>query len=66
MTLIILTDGFDLSLGSILALSGAFTAGMLKFGAEITGLNIYYGFTFRGKRSNSGDSSRCFNYRHTE
>ena len=48
MTLIILTGGIDLSVGSILALSGAVTAIMLKFGAEFTDLNIYVGFTLLG------------------
>jgi ribose transport system permease protein len=48
MTLVILTGGIDLSVGSILALAGAVTAWMLKFGAEFTGLNIYIGFTLLG------------------
>jgi ribose transport system permease protein len=48
MTLVILTGGIDLSVGSILAFSGAVTAGMLKFGAEFTDLNTYVGFTLLG------------------
>lgn len=48
MTLVILTGGIDLSVGSILALSGAVTAGMLKFGAEFTDINTYIGFTLIG------------------
>ncbi|WP_423126878.1 ABC transporter permease [Gaoshiqia sp. Z1-71] len=48
MTLVILTGGIDLSVGSILALAGAVTAGMLKFGAELTDLNLYIGFTLLG------------------
>ncbi len=48
MTLVILTGGIDLSVGSILAISGAVTAGMLKFGAEMPGLNIFLGFTLVG------------------
>ena len=48
MTLVILTGGIDLSVGSILALSGAVTAGMLKFGAEFTDINLYIGFTLLG------------------
>lgn len=48
MTLVILTGGIDLSVGSILALSGAITAGMLKFGTEITELNLFIGFTLVG------------------
>jgi ribose transport system permease protein len=48
MTLVILTGGIDLSVGSILALAGAVTAGMLKFGAEFTDLNLYIGFTLLG------------------
>lgn len=48
MTLVILTGGIDLSVGSILALSGAVTAGMLKFGTEITDFNLFIGFTLLG------------------
>ena len=48
MTLVILTAGIDLSVGSVLALCGAITAGMLKFGAEFTDANIYIGFTLFG------------------
>ena len=44
MTLVILTGGIDLSVGSILALSGAITAGLLKFGIELEALNLYIGF----------------------
>ncbi|WP_321345413.1 ribose ABC transporter permease [uncultured Draconibacterium sp.] len=48
MTLVILTGGIDLSVGSILAISGAVTAGMLKFGAEIQDMNLFVGFTLVG------------------
>jgi ribose transport system permease protein len=48
MTLVILTAGIDLSVGSVLALCGAITAWMLKFGAEFTDANIYLGFTLFG------------------
>ena len=48
MTLVILTGGIDLSVGSILALAGAVTAGMLKFGAEFTSINSYVGFSLFG------------------
>ena len=48
MTLVILTGGIDLSVGSILALAGAVTAGMLKFGAKFTDINLYFGFTMLG------------------
>ena len=48
MTLVILTGGIDLSVGSVLALAGAVTAGMLKFGAEFTDVNLYIGFTLLG------------------
>ncbi len=41
MTMVILTGGIDLSVGSILALSGAVTAGLLKNGIEIESLNIF-------------------------
>ncbi|MBN2807824.1 MAG: ribose ABC transporter permease [Prolixibacteraceae bacterium] len=48
MTLVILTGGIDLSVGSVLALAGAVTAGMLKFGAEFSDANLYIGFTLFG------------------
>ena len=48
MTLVILTGGIDLSVGSILALSGAITAGFLKNGIELSGINTYIGFTMFG------------------
>ncbi|WMI65950.1 ribose ABC transporter permease [Aestuariibaculum sp. YM273] len=48
MTLVILTKGIDLSVGSILAFSGAIAAGVLKYGLEIPPLNAYIGFTLFG------------------
>lgn len=48
MTLVILTAGIDLSVGSVLALCGAITASMLKFGAELADLNLFIGFTLFG------------------
>lgn len=48
MTLVILTGGIDLSVGSILALSGAVTAGLLKFGTELPDMNLFIGFTLLG------------------
>jgi ribose transport system permease protein len=48
MTMVILTGGIDLSVGSVLALCGAVTASMLKFSSEITGLNLHIGFTLFG------------------
>ncbi|HPR62376.1 MAG TPA: ribose ABC transporter permease, partial [Prolixibacteraceae bacterium] len=48
MTLVILTGGIDLSVGSVLAIAGAVTAGMLKFGAEFESMNLYIGFTLIG------------------
>ena len=48
MTLVILTGGIDLSVGSVLAFTGAITAWMLKSGAELTGFNLYIGFTLTG------------------
>lgn len=41
MTLVILTGGIDLSVGSILALSGAIMAGLLKRGTEWEAFNLY-------------------------
>lgn len=48
MTLVVLTAGIDLSVGSILALCGAITAGLLKYGVEIPVANLYIGFTVFG------------------
>lgn len=48
MTLIILTGGIDLSVGSVLALAGAITAGMLKNGIELPIFNTYIEFTVLG------------------
>lgn len=48
MTLVILTGGIDLSVGSILALAGAVTAILLKSSAEFITLNLYIGFTLFG------------------
>ncbi|MFI1745664.1 ABC transporter permease [Thalassobellus sediminis] len=48
MTLIILTKGIDLSVGSMLAFSGAVTAGLLKYGLEFPATDTYIGFTVFG------------------
>lgn len=48
MTLVVLTAGIDLSVGSILALCGAITAGLLKNGIEVPSANLYIGFTILG------------------
>lgn len=48
MTLVILTAGIDLSVGSVLALCGAITAGLLKYGVSIPSLNLFIGFTVFG------------------
>jgi ribose transport system permease protein len=48
MTLVVLTAGIDLSVGSILALCGAITAGLLKNGIEIPLINTFVGFTLFG------------------
>lgn len=48
MTLIVLTAGIDLSVGSILALCGAITAGLLKNGIELPVQNLFIGFTVLG------------------
>jgi ribose transport system permease protein len=48
MTLVILSDGIDLSVGSILAFSGAVAAGLIKQGLEVPFFNLYVGFTFLG------------------
>ena len=48
MTLVVLTAGIDLSVGSVLALCGAISAGLLKNGIELPEQNLYIGFTFLG------------------
>src|SRR5690349_20113973 len=48
MTLIVLTAGIDLSIGSVLALCGAITAGLLKSGIEIPSGDLFIGFTILG------------------
>lgn len=48
MTLVVLTAGIDLSVGSVLALAGAITAGLLKNGIEWPSQNLYIGFTLLG------------------
>jgi len=48
MTLIILTAGIDLSVGSVLALCGAITAGLLKHGITFHSMNVLVGFTILG------------------
>ena len=48
MTLIVLTSGIDLSVGSVLALSGAVAAGLLKSGLEFPGADLFIGFTLLG------------------
>jgi ribose transport system permease protein len=48
MTLVVLTAGIDLSVGSVLALSGAVAAGLLRNGISLPGANLYIGFTVLG------------------
>ncbi|MCH5720221.1 ABC transporter permease [Niabella hibiscisoli] len=48
MTLVVLTAGIDLSVGSILALCGAVAAGLLKNGIPIAATDTYIGFTVLG------------------
>ncbi|MGB8225396.1 MAG: ribose ABC transporter permease [Sedimentisphaerales bacterium] len=48
MTMVILTGGIDLSVGSVLALTGAIAAGLLRNGIEIPGLNLFVGVTVPG------------------
>lgn len=48
MTLVVLTGGIDLSVGSVLALTGAVTASLIKNGIEIPSLNLFIGFTILG------------------
>ena len=48
MTLIVLTAGIDLSVGAVLAFSGAIAAGLLKSGISFPGSDIFIGFTLLG------------------
>lgn len=48
MTLVILTAGIDLSVGSILAFCGAVTAGLLTNGLSFPSINLFVGFTVMG------------------
>ena len=48
MTIVVLTAGIDLSVGSVLALCGAIAAGLLSKGISIPFLNTYIGFTVLG------------------
>ncbi len=48
MTLVVLTGGIDLSVGSILAFCGAIAAGLLKNGISIPSNNLFIGFTLLG------------------
>lgn len=48
MTMIILSGGIDLSVGSVLALSGAVAAGLLKHGITLPSANVAIEFTVIG------------------
>ena len=48
ITRVVITAGIDLSVGSILALSGAVAAGLIKDGIALESANLYIGFTVTG------------------
>ena len=48
MTMIILSGGIDLSVGSVVALSGAVAAGLLKNGFAVPGTDLFIEFTTSG------------------
>ncbi len=48
MTLVVLMAGIDLSVGSILGLSAAICAGLLKTGLSFESMNLFVGFTVLG------------------
>src|ERR1019366_3350277 len=48
MTLVILSGGIDLSVGSVLALAGAVAAGLLKNGFPLPRFNLLVQFTVPG------------------
>ena len=59
MTLIVLTSGIDLSVGSVLALCGAITAGLLQNGIPIASADLFIGFTILGDRKRSCRERVC-------
>ncbi len=64
MTLVILSGGIDLSVGSVLALSGAIAAGLLKSGVDISPLGVHVSFTTAGAIAAGvlvGAAAGCFN-----
>jgi ribose transport system permease protein len=64
MTLVILAGGIDLSVGAILALSGAVAAGLLKSGVEVSPLAVELRFTVFGAIVAGllvGAAAGCFN-----
>lgn len=64
MTLIILAGGIDLSVGAVLALSGAVAAGLLKNGAVLSPLGVRLEFTVFGAIVAGllvGATAGCFN-----
>lgn len=48
MTLVVITGGIDLSVGSVLALTGALAAGFFKSGLALPSFNLWIGFTVLG------------------
>jgi ribose transport system permease protein len=48
MTMVIVAGGIDLSVGSILALAGAVTAGLIKLAVPIPWLGVQLEFTVHG------------------
>jgi ribose transport system permease protein len=48
MTLVILTGGIDLSVGAVLGLAGALSAGLLKSGLDLPALGLHLDFTVAG------------------
>lgn len=48
MTLVIIISGIDLSVGAILAFSGAVCAGLLKWGIALESFDLWIGFTVLG------------------
>ena len=64
MTLVVLTAGIDLSVGSVLAFSGAVAAGLLKNGIPWPAHDLFIGFTLLGTVVSAlliGGVLGCFN-----
>ncbi|QDU90418.1 Ribose transport system permease protein RbsC [Pirellulimonas nuda] len=64
MTMVVLSGGIDLSVGSVLALAGAVAAGLLKTGLDLEPIGMHVSFTVAGAITAGvlvGAAAGCFN-----